>query len=178
MKVVCAGDCGVDRYVDLDVDRPAGKTLNTAVTARRIFDPDDRVEVVTVLGRDPESGLVTEALARFSLSGSIRRGPGRTSVQYIDRAPSGEKIFLRYDARRRGKLFVVTFGPDGSLAVGGDRRRAQPALAVDQIVDTTGAGDVFAAGFLQEYCTSRDVPASLAAGARIAAESIQRVGAF
>ena len=97
MKVVCAGDCGVDRYVDLGVDRPGGKTLNTAVTARRLFDPDGRVEVVTVLGTDTEAALVSEALARHGLSGSVSRRPGRTSIQYIDRAPSSEKIFLRYD---------------------------------------------------------------------------------
>ena len=49
----------------------------------------ERRRLVVALGGEPRE--------RLGLSGSIRRGPGRTSVQYIDRAPSGEKIFLRYD---------------------------------------------------------------------------------
>jgi sugar/nucleoside kinase (ribokinase family) len=45
-------------------------------------------------------------------------------------------------------------------------------------VDTTGAGDTFAAGFLREYWASRDVARSLARGAEEAAIAVQRVGAF
>jgi len=79
-------------------------------------------------------------------------------------------------ARLRRKLFIVTLGADGSLAVGGaDRIRCQ-AVPVPAVVDTTGAGDVFSAGFLREHCRSRDVAAGLQAGSRVAAESIQRIG--
>ncbi len=81
-------------------------------------------------------------------------------------------------ARHRRRLLVVTLGADGSLALGGERRIAQPALRVPQVVDTTGAGDAFAAGFLSEYHASRRVPESLACGAEHAARAVQRVGAF
>jgi fructoselysine 6-kinase len=81
-------------------------------------------------------------------------------------------------ARRRGKLFVVTLGPDGSVALGGADRVVRPAAPVERVVDTTGAGDTFAAAFLSEYVFSRDVPRSLARGAEEAARTIQHVGAF
>jgi fructoselysine 6-kinase len=85
---------------------------------------------------------------------------------------------LETRARRQRQLFVVTLGGEGSLALGGEQRLSCPAVEVAQVVDTTGAGDTFAAGFLREYCASRDVARSLARGAEEAALSVQRVGAF
>jgi fermentation-respiration switch protein FrsA (DUF1100 family) len=85
---------------------------------------------------------------------------------------------LEVRARRQRQLFVVTLGADGSLALGREGRVACPAVAVARVVDTTGAGDTFAAGYLREYCASGDVTRSLARGAEEAAAAIQRVGAF
>ena len=210
------------------------------------------------------------AIAELGLEACIADREGATSIQYIDRHPSGEKIFVRYEqgvlgryqlgarereviarsdvlmavvyaqiegffdsvmgspspglravdfgdlsgvtggvgiveryregfhlgffglsasddalidaletrARRQRQLFVVTLGSEGSLALGGERRLSCPAAEVAQVVDTTGAGDTFAAGFLREYCASRDAACSLARGAEEAAASVQRVGAF
>lgn len=81
-------------------------------------------------------------------------------------------------ARRDRLLLVVTLGAEGSLALGGDRRLSCRAVTVPQVVDTTGAGDTFAAGFLREYCASRDAARSLVRGAEEAAASVQRLGAF
>ena len=81
-------------------------------------------------------------------------------------------------ARRQRQLFVVTLGAEGSLALGGEQRLSCRAVAVPQVVDTTGAGDTFAAGFLREYCASRDPARSLARGAEEAAAAVQRLGAF
>ena len=65
MNIVCAGDCGVDRYVDLGVDRPGGKTLNTAVTARRLFDPADRIAVVTAASLAAGAHAAAESIRRI-----------------------------------------------------------------------------------------------------------------
>jgi sugar/nucleoside kinase (ribokinase family) len=81
-------------------------------------------------------------------------------------------------AVERDRLFVVTLGARGSVALSRAGRMAAPAVPVVSVVDTTGAGDTFAAAFLAEYCRSRDVAAALALGNREAAGSIQRLGAF
>jgi sugar/nucleoside kinase (ribokinase family) len=81
-------------------------------------------------------------------------------------------------ARRSGRLLVVTLAAEGSLALGGEKRIACPAVKVPRVVDTTGAGDAFAAGFLREYAGSRRVAESLSRGAECAAEAVQRLGAF
>lgn len=81
-------------------------------------------------------------------------------------------------ALRHNRLFVVTLGEHGSLAIGEGQRLWCPATSVDEVVDTTGAGDTFAAGFLSAYHGSRNVSLSLRKGADAAAETVAWVGAF
>lgn len=97
MRITGVGDCGVDRYLNLGRDRPGGITLNFAVNARLLAPSTDTVGVVTALGSDPESGLVLRAIERFGLDACLVEREGATSIQYIDRHPSGEKIFVRYE---------------------------------------------------------------------------------
>jgi sugar/nucleoside kinase (ribokinase family) len=72
---------------------------------------------------------------------------------------------------------VVTKGADGALAVEGGRRVEVAAAPVAKIVDTTGAGDLFAAGFLAARCRGRDLAGCLEAGSKCAAEVISHFGA-
>ena len=80
-------------------------------------------------------------------------------------------------AETHNKLLVVTLGADGSIAFRGRDSFSTAAIPVDEVVDTTGAGDAFAAGFLSQYCYSKDVSASLKSGAALAARIIQHIGA-
>jgi sugar/nucleoside kinase (ribokinase family) len=75
------------------------------------------------------------------------------------------------------KTLVVTKGADGALAVEGGHTVEIAAAPVAEIVDTTGAGDLFAAGFLAARCRGRDLAICLQAGAACAAEIISHFGA-
>jgi sugar/nucleoside kinase (ribokinase family) len=73
-------------------------------------------------------------------------------------------------------LLVVTRGPNGALAVEGGTRSLVQAEPVAKVVDTTGAGDLFAAGFLAGHAQSRPVQDCLLMGAICAAEVISHYG--
>src|SRR5437763_9515723 len=67
---------------------------------------------------------------------------------------------------------VITRGAHGAVAVEEDCLVEVPAAPVERIVDTTGAGDLFAAGFLAGRCRGRPLKACRETGAVCAAEVI------
>jgi fructoselysine 6-kinase len=270
MNIVCAADCGIDRFDDLGVDRAGGIGLNVAVHARRLCGPDDSVFVLAPVGDDDEGRALRAAVARVGVIDRLVQRPGATSVQHITHTVSGERLFTRFDegvlrgfelgpeareliaaadilstaafgqgldlleaalacpsrglravdftnandigepigfverhapgfhiglfgltpadaalideleflARRLDRLFVVTLGSHGSVALGGAQRIACPAAPVERVVDTTGAGDAFAAGFLCSYVRDGDPARALAQGSKVAGETLGRLGGF
>jgi sugar/nucleoside kinase (ribokinase family) len=72
---------------------------------------------------------------------------------------------------------VVTRSEKGAIAVAGDERASVPAEPIERLVDTTGAGDLFAAGFLAGQARGLSLEVSLKLGAIAAAEVIQHYGA-
>lgn len=74
-------------------------------------------------------------------------------------------------------LLVVTRGEHGAVAVQGGTRAEVAAEPIDRVVDTTGAGDLFAAGFLHGHVTDRSLSDCLTMGAVAAAEVISHYGA-
>ncbi len=73
-------------------------------------------------------------------------------------------------------LAVVTVGAEGCLVVTPDDVLRAPAQPVDHVLDTTGAGDLFAAGFLYGYTRRRTLSDCAMYGAIAAAEVISHVG--
>ena len=80
---------------------------------------------------------------------------------------------LRNDAR----LAVVTRSEKGCLVVSREGTDAVPANPIDRLVDATGAGDLFAAGFLVGLSRGADNRTAARLGALAAAEVIQHLGA-
>lgn len=75
------------------------------------------------------------------------------------------------------ETLVVTRSEDGALATRNGGRADVPAEPIDELVDTTGAGDLFAAGFLFGTARGQSLKDSLHLGAICAAEVIQHYGA-
>lgn len=75
------------------------------------------------------------------------------------------------------ETLVVTRSEDGALATRNGERADIPAEPIGELVDTTGAGDLFAAGFLFGTARGKSLKVSLKLGAVCAAEVIQHYGA-
>ena len=75
------------------------------------------------------------------------------------------------------KLGVVTRSEKGCMVASKDGVVAVPAFPIEKLVDTTGAGDLFAAGFLFGLVRNAGFEAAGRLGALAAAEVIQHIGA-
>ena len=75
------------------------------------------------------------------------------------------------------KIFAVTLGDKGAKIIYKNEIVNIKAEIIDKLVDTTGAGDLFAAGFLAEYIRSQDLESSGKEGVKMASIIIQQFGA-
>ena len=75
------------------------------------------------------------------------------------------------------KLIVVTRSENGSVAILNNRIINCESTKVDKVIDLTGAGDLFAAGFLKEYLDKSNIKKCLKIGSEVAAKIIQKIGA-
>lgn len=74
-------------------------------------------------------------------------------------------------------VLVVTRGASGAVAIAGGERAEVPAAPVVRVIDTTGAGDLFAAGFLFGHVRGKGLGECLKLGAACAGEIISHYGA-
>jgi sugar/nucleoside kinase (ribokinase family) len=79
--------------------------------------------------------------------------------------------------REEKALGVITRSADGALVVSRGETRAVAAFPVERVVDTTGAGDLFAAGFLAGLTKDLDLVDCARLGGLAAAEIISHLGA-
>ena len=75
------------------------------------------------------------------------------------------------------KLIVITRSEKGSLAIKDKEIINCESFKVKKILDLTGAGDLFAAGFLKEYLDESDIKKCLTTGSMLASRIIQKIGA-
>jgi len=75
------------------------------------------------------------------------------------------------------KLIIITRSENGSVAVLNNEITNCESVKVEKFLDLTGAGDLFAAGFLKEYLDKSNIKKCLQTGSNLAAKIIQKVGA-
>ena len=80
-------------------------------------------------------------------------------------------------SKQLNKLIIITRGENGSIAVKGEEVVENDIQKNLKIVDLTGAGDLFAAGFLHGYVNRLSVKQCLEQGTEMSSKVIQQIGA-
>jgi len=80
-------------------------------------------------------------------------------------------------SKQLNKLIVVTRGEKGAVAIYGEEVIEHGILKNLEILDLTGAGDLFAAGFLHGYINNLSIKNSLKQGTEMSSKIIQQIGA-
>ena len=75
------------------------------------------------------------------------------------------------------ELAAITMGADGAMAIHKGEVISVPAFPVDKVVDATGAGDLFASGFLLGVARGQTLDTALRTGCLAASEVISHIGA-
>ena len=88
------------------------------------------------------------------------------------------ELLTEYSRRYPKTIFVITLAADGSVAVKEGSAVHCPACRPKQIVETTGCGDSYQAGFICEYLRSGDLMSAMQHGSEVAASVLEHVGGF
>jgi fructokinase len=75
------------------------------------------------------------------------------------------------------KLIIITRSENGSVAVLNNEITNCENVKVEKVLDLTGAGDLFAAGFFKEYLDKSNIKKCLQTGSKLASQIIQKIGA-
>jgi sugar/nucleoside kinase (ribokinase family) len=81
------------------------------------------------------------------------------------------------ELRNINKLIIITRSENGSVAILNNEITNCESIKVDKVLDLTGAGDLFAAGFLKEYLDKSNIKKCLQTGSKLASRVIQKIGA-
>lgn len=77
----------------------------------------------------------------------------------------------------KSAVLVITLDKNGSYSYYKNQIVHQKAIPVDKIIDTTGAGDAYTAGFISSYYKTKNIEKAMEAGANYASKIIQKIGA-
>ena len=80
-------------------------------------------------------------------------------------------------SKQLNKLVIVTRGEKGAVAINGDEIVENDVKKNLKIIDLTGAGDLFAAGFLHGYINKLSTKECLEKGTEMSSKVIQQIGA-
>ncbi len=76
------------------------------------------------------------------------------------------------------RIFTVTLAENGSVAYKNGKEYICKAVPVEKVIDTTGCGDSYEAGFLAEYLKSEDIQKAMENGSKTASVTLSFMGGF
>ena len=179
-----ANDCLRPEHLPVEAFRP-GRHLH--VTGYSLLRPGSRDAALAALdlaalhrmtvSLDPSSEALVVAAGVETVRGWCARADVVLANTDEARVLTGEPDLRRAAAALAEVVpeVVVKAGHSGAVWQGGFVQASAPARSVE-VVDTVGAGDAFAAGFLSSWLTHPEPETALAEGNRLAAECVTRVG--
>lgn len=185
---VDAGDTAVTR-IELTADRDRvflSEDFGVTAEYRPSGDDLDRAAASgwVHLGMLPQADDVKQALRTrnphliISQDLSVTAGASKVNISFESGGEDADAAALAAEAIESGvSLAIVTRGADGAYATDGTLEWFQPALLAD-VVDTTGAGDSFIAGFIHSRMGGGDIVDALLSGARFATRTCGHVGGW
>jgi fructokinase len=81
------------------------------------------------------------------------------------------------ELKKVNKLTIITRSGNGSIAILNNEIINCDSVKVGKVIDLTGAGDLFASGFIKEYLDKSNIKKCLLTGSELAAKIIQKIGA-
>ena len=81
------------------------------------------------------------------------------------------------ELKKVNKLTIITRSENGSVAILNNEITNCESVNVKKVIDLTGAGDLFASGFIKEYLDKSSIKKCLQTGSELAAKIIQKIGA-
>lgn len=88
-----------------------------------------------------------------------------------------ENVIHWYLPVMKSKKVIITEGSGGSYGYFLNNVYHQPAVKVDKVIDATGAGDGYTAGFIADYFINQNIEQAMFKGAKYASVILQKVGA-
>lgn len=183
-------DTGANAHLSRDwcLDHLGGSHLHAS--AYPLFQPTTAQTLVSVLREAQSRGMTTSldlaSSAPMAHHGNVVReacavvdivftnDSEARALLHVDEVTPHEDLFTAL--RDLAPLVVLKLGEDGAVTITANSVTCVPAVPAT-VVDTTGAGDALAAGFLSEWIRTKDLAAALRSGVRTAARVIERVGA-
>ena len=81
------------------------------------------------------------------------------------------------ELKKVNKIIAITRSENGSLAIANNQITNCESIKVEKVLDLTGAGDLFASGFLKEYLDKSNIKKCLQTGSELFSKIIQKIGA-
>jgi sugar/nucleoside kinase (ribokinase family) len=195
----CVVLVGADGERTMVPDAGANDALREEDLADELLSPDGHLHVAGyALLREGSRPAARAAIRRASSLGmSVSVDPSSSallSAEFLDwadgaglllpNAPEAEALTGSADPEQAGRALaarfpevVVTLGAEGALWTDGAEVLRVPAEPVEAVLDSTGAGDAFAAGLLSARLSGASTEEALRAGCRLAKRAVTTPGA-
>ena len=163
LPCICA-----DVFDGTDIIRPGGEALNFAAHASR-FDEMD-VTLLGIVGKDKYAEAIMDSISKLDIEKNIDFFMISGSEELL---PKFRELSCKYDC-----LFNISLAERGSVTYFKGQEFRVQAVKVDTVIDTTGCGDSYHAGFVCSYMLENDIEKAMRVGSEIAAETLKHYGGF